>query len=127
MSICAGQRWTYRAPDGFEASRLVIGAIVRFDSGRTAICCSVTEAPRCNPDGSIDRVSIPFLPFTEAAFRASIVALDGAAEPPAAFGEKLQDWQDDPRGFSTFTVPFEGYLDRLIALQMAEIVGRAAA
>lgn len=127
MSIVAGQRWTYRAPEGFETSRLVIGAIVHFDSGRTAVCCSVTEAPRRNPDGSVDRVSIPFLPLTEAAFRATVTGLDGTAEPPVLFGQKLQNWQDDPRGYSTFTVPFDGHLDRLIALQMAEIVGRSAA
>jgi hypothetical protein len=70
---------------------------------------------------------IPFLPMTEPAFMASVIALDGAAEPPESFAQKLQEWSDDPRGLSTFTVPFEGFLDRMIALQMAEIAGQSAA
>lgn len=127
MQLAAGQSWMYRAPEGFEASRMVIGAIVTFDGKRSIICSSVYGAPRRRPDGHIETVMIPFLPMTEPAFRASIVAPDGAAEPPEMFARKLQEWSDDPRGLSTFTVPFEGFLDRMIAMQMAEIAGRSAA
>jgi hypothetical protein len=127
MDLAAGQCWTYRPPAGFEHSRLVIGAILHFQSGRTAVCCSVTEAPRRNPNGTIERVSIPFLPLTEPAFRMSAMQFDGYLEPPTIFAEKLQSWQDDPRGLSTFTVAFEGDLEQLIALQMAEIASRTAA
>jgi hypothetical protein len=127
MTLAAGQRWTYRAPEGSEGSRLVIGAIVKFDSGQSIVCCSVMGAPRRQPDGTVSHVTIPFLPMTEAAFRGSAVNLDGADEPPASFAEKLQEWSDDPRGLTTFTVPFEGHLDRMIAMQMAEIVGQSAA
>jgi hypothetical protein len=127
MLLAASQRWSYRAPEGFEASRLIIGAIVTFDGRRSLICCSVIGAPRRRPDGMVEAVTIPFLPMTEPAFRASVVALDGTAEPPEAFARKLQEWSDDPRGLSTFTVPFEGFLDRMIALQMAEIAAQSAA
>jgi hypothetical protein len=127
MQLAAGQCWTYRAPEGFEASRLVIGAIVRFDGKRSIICVSVYGAPRRRPDGNVETVIIPFLPMTEPAFLASIVAHAGAAEPPEMFARKLQEWSDDPRGLSTFTVPFEGFLDHMIAMQMAEIAGRSAA
>ncbi len=58
---------------------------------------------------------------------ATVVALDGAEEPAAAFGDKLQEWSNDPRGLTTFTVPFDGHLDHLIAHQMAQIVGLSAA
>jgi hypothetical protein len=127
MGLSAGQCWTYRAPNGFETSRLIIGAIVTFEGERSIVCCSVTGAPRRHPDGSVETVVIPFLPMTEPAFRASIVALEGAAEPPQSFASKLDEWGNDARGLTTFTVPFEGYLDRMIALQMAEIAGQNAA
>jgi hypothetical protein len=127
MNLAAGQSWTYRAPEGFEASRLIIGAIVTFDGKRSIVCCSVLNAPRKRPDGIVETVTIPFLPMTEPAFRASVKDLDGVGELPELFAGKLQEWSDDPRGLTTFTVPFEGYLDRMIALQMAEIASQSAA
>jgi len=127
MQLSAGQSWSYRAPSGFEASRLVIGAIVTFGGRRSIICCSVTGAARRRADGSLEAVVIPFLPMTEPAFRASIAAFDGMADPPESFAHKLQEWGEDPRGLTTFTVPFEGFLDQMIALQMAEIAGQSAA
>jgi hypothetical protein len=127
MQLAAGQRWTYRAPPGFEDTRLVIGAIVTFDSGRTVICCSVFNAPPDSPQSGIQAVNIPFLPLAEGAMRATIVAQDGTGEPCDSFSEKLQAWGSDPRGFTTFTVPFEGSLDKLIAQQMAAIMAQSAA
>jgi len=127
MQLAAGQSWTYRAPEGYEASRLVIGAIVTFDSRRAIVCASALGVPRRHQDGSVETVVVPFIPMTEAAFRQSVVDLDGAGEPPEAFAQHLQNWSDDPRGLTTFTVPFEGHLDRMIALQMAEIAGQSAA
>jgi hypothetical protein len=127
MTFAAGQRWTYRTPDGFEASRIVIGAIVRFDDHAPILCCTVTAAPRRCPDGSVDAATIPFLPMSEAALRESVAALDGEGVVDDGFAAALADWQNDPRGLSAFTVPFEGFLDRMIALQMAAIVGRPAA
>ena len=127
MIFAAGQRWTYRTPKGFEASRLVIGAILKFEGSGSIVCCSVAGAPRRHADGSIDTVTIPFLPLSEGALTATVVAQDGMEEPAAAFAEKLQDWSNDPRGLSTFTVPFDGYLDHLIAHQMAQRVGLSAA
>jgi hypothetical protein len=127
MTFHAGQRWMYRTPEGFEASRMVIGAIVTFEGQHSIICCSVTGAPRSPNDGAPDPVTIPFLPLTEAAFRATVTVFDGQEEPAAEFAGKLQEWSDDPRGLTTFTVPFEGFLDQLIARQMAEIVKLSAA
>lgn len=127
MQFSAGQRWAYRAPAGFEASRIVIGAVAVFPGEPPVMCCSVTGAPRRRPDGSVDSVTIPFLPMTEQALMASVTTLDGSDGPAAHFLEALEAWQGDPRGLTTFTVPFEGFLDRMIALQMAEIVGRTAA
>lgn len=121
--LAAGQCWTYRAPEGFEESRLVIGAIASFAGSARIVCCMVTGAPRRLPDGSVDRVTIPFLPMTETAFLDSIVAVDGASAVEADFAVAFDAWQEDPRGLSAFSVPFEGFLDRLIALQMAAIVG----
>lgn len=128
MDFAAGQSWSYRAPEGFETSRLLIGAIASFDGAQHIVLAAAVHAPRRHADGHLERVTIPFLPMTEAAFRASVVAHDEAAEPlPEAFSEKLSDWQNDPRGLTTFTVPFEGFLDQMIAHQMAEIARQSAA
>lgn len=128
MQFAAGQRWTYRAPQGYAGSRLVIGAVVVFPDEHPVLCCSVFGAPRRRPDGSVDTVTIPFLPMTEGALAATVVQLDATdAQPAPHFLEALEAWQGDARGLTTFTVPFEGFLDRMIALQMAEIVGRTAA
>jgi hypothetical protein len=127
MTYRAGQCWTYHPPAGFEASRLVIGAIARFDNGAEVLCCAVTGAPRKRPTGDLEAVTIPFLPMTPEAFAASAVALDGTAEPPDGFKDGLAAWQEDPLGLTMFTVPFDGFLDRLIAHQMEAIVGQSAA
>ncbi|WP_295556266.1 hypothetical protein [uncultured Hyphomicrobium sp.] len=128
MNFAAGQSWSYRAPQGFEASRLLIGAVATFDQDRTIVCCAVVHAPRRHADGHLDMVTIPFLPLTQAAFEASVVAADEApAELPEGFVEKLTEWSNDPRGLTAFTVPFDGFLDHLIAHQMADIVGLSAA
>ncbi|MFA5948886.1 MAG: hypothetical protein WC807_01240 [Hyphomicrobium sp.] len=127
MELHAGQCWTYRTPDGYESSRLIIGAIVTFEHDRSIVCCAATDAPRRYKDGHIDPVLIPFLPMTEEAFRASVTGFEGMAELPTPFAEKLEEWSRDPRGLSTFTVAFEGFLDRMIAMQMAEIAGLSAA
>jgi hypothetical protein len=123
MNFAVGQRWTYRAPPGFEASRIVIGAVVSFGMNDRVICAAVAGAPRRHPDGALEAVNIAFLPFSQAAFEATIVELDGTDVPPTVFTSEMEQWASDPRGLSTFTVPFDGYLDKLIARQMAEIVG----
>lgn len=128
MNFVAGQSWSYRAPKGFETSRLLIGAIATFDGERNIICCAVVHAPRRHADGHLDMITVPFLALTEAAFQASVVALDeGAAELPQIFVEKLNEWSNDPKGLTAFTVPFDGFLDQLIAAQLAEIAARSAA
>ena len=121
MSFAAGQRWTYRAPPGFEASRIVIGAVVSFGENERVVCAAVAGAPSAGPDGALQPTTIPFLPFSEPAFAATVVSPDGQDTPPAEFQPSLEQWMADPRGLSTFTVPFDGSLNRFIALQMAEI------
>ncbi|MDX2158488.1 MAG: hypothetical protein SFW09_18465 [Hyphomicrobiaceae bacterium] len=122
MTFEAGQQWTYRAPPEIADSRIVIGALVDFDGGRRIACCAVTGARQRNDDGTFRRVTVPFLPLTVEALAETVVALDGASEVPDGFAEGLSAWQDDPRGASYFTVPFEGSLERMIGQQMAAIV-----
>lgn len=126
MVFAAGQRWTYRAPAGFEASRIVIGAVVGFGESDVVVCAAVAGAPRRMPDGHVETIIIPFLPFAQSAFAATVVSPDGVDVPPAAFARELELWAADPRGLSTFTVPFDGFVDKLIARQMADIVGPIA-
>ena len=78
------------------------------------------------PDGSLERVTVPFLPMTLEALERTVTALDGEDAVAAEFASHFESWRNDPRGLSFFTVPFEGSLDRMIALQMAEIVGSSA-
>jgi hypothetical protein len=127
MEFHAGQCWTYRAAEGFESSRIIIGAIVTFSGGRSVVCAAVTDAPRRHADGHVDTVLIPFLPMSHDALAASVAECVGSADLPAPFAAKLEEWSSDPRGLTAFTVPFDGFLDRMIGLQMAEIAGRAAA
>lgn len=119
----AGQVWSYAAPEGFEDSRLLIGAILSFEDGERVVCCSVDRAPQKLGDGTLGRMSIPFLPMAEKAFARTAISLEGQGLAPPEFVEAYSVWKTDPKGFSCFSVPFEGYLDRMIAMQMAEIVG----
>lgn len=123
MSYRAGQVWSYAAPAGFEDSRMTIGAIISFEDGERVVCCSVEQAPQRMPDGRVGTTAIPFLPMSEQAFAQSVVALDGEGLAPPEFADAYDEWKTDPKGLSCFSVPFEGFLDRMIALQMAEIVG----
>ena len=125
MDFAAGQRWTYRAPAGFETSRIVIGAVVSFGQGERVVCAAVAGAPVKADDGSPQPAVIPFLPFAEQAFAATVVSRDGCDMPPPAFKAEMDAWMADPRGLTIFTVPFEGSLNRLIARQMAQIATSA--
>ena len=122
-NFAVGQTWTYRTIAGLEDSRIVVGALLAFATGGTIACCTVQGALQQRPDGSLERVTIPFLPMTVAALERTVLALDGEGAVAPAFATQFTAWHDDERGLSFFTVPFEGSLDRMIALQMAEIVG----
>ena len=123
MSFSVGQMWSYHARPEIADSRIVIGALLEFEAGQRLACCTVLGALQMRPDGTFERVTIPFLPMTVEALERTVVALDGEGGLAAAFAAHFDAWHDDPRGASFFTVPFEGSLDRMIALQMADIVG----
>lgn len=121
----AGQSWTCRAPVDGRRARIIIGAIVDFDGGRRIACCAVTGARQRRPEGAVEDVTVPFLPMTLEAPGATVVDLDGQATPPDEFVAGFEAWSRDSRGATYFTVSFEGSLERMIARQMAAIVGRA--
>jgi hypothetical protein len=117
MTFAVGDRWTYRAPTGFESSRLIIGAILHFENAERVMCfCK-------QADGTVARGEIPFVPMSETALERTVLAADGTGLLPEAFATAFEAWHEDGRGLSYFTVPFEGDLERMIALQMAQIVG----
>lgn len=118
----AGQRWSYRGPADVTHSRILIGAILEFAGGRRIAGCAVTGALQRRSDGTIDHVTIAFLPLTLEALAQTVLHPDGIADLPDDFTVELANWQHDPRGLTYFTVPFEGSLERLIARQMAAIV-----
>lgn len=118
----AGQQWAYAAPPEAAGSRILIGAIVEFEGGRRIACCAVTGAIERDAAGIVQRVTVPFLPITLDALSITVTEPDGTAHLPDEFADQFKAWGADPRGASYFTVPFEGSLDRMIALQMAAIV-----
>lgn len=124
MTFEAGQRWAYVAPPEIADSRIIIGAIVAFEGGRSVACCAVTGALQRGADGAPERATIPFVPLLVEALAQSVTQPDGTGDLPDDFAAHLAAWQQDPRGATYFTVPFEGSLDRLIALQMAALVDR---
>lgn len=124
MSFAAGQSWAYRAPVGFEASRIAIGAIVHFEDRESVICFSVFGAPRAA--GADDTVVIPFIPMAESAFAATVTTLDEQeAELPETFAQQLQAWSNDDRGLAVFTVPFQGFVNQMMTSQMSSLVSQA--
>lgn len=123
VAIKAGQVWRGR---GGERSRIVVGAVIEIDGRAAVACCSVLGG---GADGAVQGETVPFLPLGINALAQSIdgavIAEDG--EVAEGFLEALGAWQADPRGLTVFDVPYEGSLDRLIARQMASIVGVDAA
>ena len=125
MSFVAGQSWAYRAPEGFQSSRIVIGAIVRFEDRESIVCISVLDAPRTTIAAPGDVITIPFVPLSESAFAATVTALAADEEQvPEDFTNQLQAWSVDERGLAVFTVPFLGYVDQMMSMQMAAISGQ---
>lgn len=124
MNFEAGQQWTYAAPPDIAESRIVIGAILEFGDGKIIACCAVSGALQSGADGTSERVDIPFLPMSREALAGTVIQLDGTGALPDDFAIKLENWRNDPRGASYFTVPFEGSLERMIALQMAALIDK---
>lgn len=129
-----GQVWAYAprdhatAADAAPASEIVVAAVVAFKNHDTVICCSVRGALQRQPDGTVKRADIPFLPLTEPAFRQTITTLIAAnGSAVAGFQSGFDTWSKDPRGLSVFTVPFGGSLEKMIARQMQAIVQNRAA
>ena len=119
--IHPGETWALRSPKGFEAARLIVGAVVEFASHGRVICCAAIRTPSQRTSSGNPAV-VPFIAMTEAAFHASVTARDRNREPlPDAFFTEFETWRTDPRGASVFNVPFEGTLERMIAQQMAAI------
>ena len=84
-TFAAGQQWTFDTPPGFEDARLVIGAVLRFDNREPIVCCSVLRAPRRTPDGHVEPVDIPFIPFAAPALAGSVRSRDGDGTPAEGF------------------------------------------
>lgn len=120
-AFAAGQCWTYRTPAGFAPSRIHIGAILEFANGDRVIAACVTDAPQRLADGRIVCGTIPLLPLSESALGQTVVSFAGEADLPESFFNAFENWNEDDRGSTFFTVPFEGHLDRMIARQMTEI------
>lgn len=120
--LAAGQSWRFRSHDGETASRLVIGAILAFETAERVVCVSMITPEQAATEPEERPGTIAFLPLSEAAFRATVTEIDGTGEPADGFSAEFEIWRGDPRGLSVFTVPFDGSLDRLIARQMEAIV-----
>lgn len=121
-ALRAGQRWTFDATHGFSDARIVIGAIVSTGGGERIICFGVTRAPTTLDGGIQGEAVISFIPMAESAFKRTVQVCEGMSEPLDGFQSELQAWQNDPRGLTVFSVPFDGCLDRLLANQAASLI-----
>jgi len=119
MSFAAGQAWAYRSPEGFEHSCIVIGAIVRYEARESIICFCVYNAPRSANSAPDDTVIVPFIPMSESAFAATVTALvANDAALPESFADQLHGWSNDERGLAVFTVPFLGFVNQMMTMQV---------
>ena len=81
--------------------------------------------PPCGRAG--DTITIPFVPLSESAFAATVTALAADEEQvPDAFTTQLQAWSVDERGLAVFTVPFLGFSDQMMSMQVAAIADQRA-
>lgn len=122
MQFEAGQRWRYHARFEIPGSRLIIGALVEFEGGKRIACCAVTGAMQRAADGTVQHVTVPFVPMTVEALAGTVSEADGEGDLPEDFSVQFDAWRADPRGASYFTVPFEGSLELMIARQMEALV-----
>lgn len=118
-----GQSWTYRVAEGFEQSRLIVGATLEVDDKTSVVCCSVTKAPVAVNGVRGQTFTIPFLPIVTQAFWATALTRDGEAKLPPTFPRHFRRWKDNPRGLMAFTVPFDGFLDQMFELQTVRTKG----
>ena len=120
-----GQAWSYEAPNGFEHSRIIIGAILTFAHHEPVICCAVTGAPMVDKNGQMHALTIPFLPFSKTAFDQTVLVHEGEAELPEPFARNYQSWKTDQKGLGFINIPFRGLL-RNMADGLAKKAGQVA-
>ncbi len=112
--LTSGQLWHYPAPEGFEDSRILIGAIEPYENGDDIVCIMVLNAPVPRRNGLISRATIPFLPFSKSAVEATVTELDeDGGEIPNDFHQAHQAWKDAPDGMEFFQVPLPALLAEL--------------
>ncbi len=109
-----GQVWTWPIPEGFEDSRIIIGAVETLEDGEEVICIAATAAPVPRREGKVARMTIPFLPFSKKAMDTTVLELDGnEGELPEDFHLALQHWKMDPANRIFFQEPFPTLLSTL--------------
>ncbi len=110
QSYVVGQAWTYKAPAGFEGSRIIIGAILTFANHEPIICVAVTKAPMSDMNGRVQSLTIPFLPFSKVAFDQTIKTIDHSTQLPQDFVNHYTSWKNDLKGLGFINIPFKGLL-----------------
>ena len=109
--LAEGQEWRYRTRPQEPHSTLLIARIDE-DGGGRVVHVSVArlrlQDPR-QPGGLA--AEVPHLAFDEAALRASLVELLGAAPPAAGFARAYEQWRRHHAGIHR--VPVAQALDRL--------------
>ena len=110
QSYVVGQAWSYKAPAGFERSRIIIGAILTFASHEPIICVAVTKAPMSDIEGRVQPLTIPFLPFSKNAFDQTVMTIGRSAPLPENFINHYTCWKNDLKGLGFINIPFKGLL-----------------
>ena len=105
-----GQAWVYKAPKGFDESRIVVGAILTFARHDPVICAAVTQAPMLDSTGMVHPLTIPFLPFSKSAFDQTVLNIDGSLKLPKDFDSYYTCWKSDQKGLGYINTPFKSLL-----------------
>lgn len=108
-----GQAWLYPTPEGFEDSRIIIGAIEPVQDSEPLICVTISNAPVPQPDGRIAKATIPFMPFTQTALDATILRMDKVSGVAEEFQAPYEAWCEDPEGKGFFNISFPALLAQL--------------
>lgn len=110
LSYTTGQSWTWVSPEGFEQSRVVIGAIEQTAGGGEVVCVAITGLPVPAAQGEVQLTTISFVPFTREAIDASLKENEGEQPVPDAFTPALEQWRANPEGPLAVPVPLPNFL-----------------
>jgi len=112
-----GQRWSYRAPKGYENSYFTIGAIEEVPEVGDIICVTLVGVPAPGgegKDGATPKQTIAFVPFARDAIDSSAVMHLGEGSSPPHFKALFADWKEQTDGEDFLPIPIPMFIDMIM-------------